>query len=239
MISFLKNCILTSVIFIFGSLAPLFPAFAQSEALKSAFEEASDSVQKDSAEVALQKIVGFLKVQVSNLEESLLELEDLSEIYKEKKKAFLEFLSEAANYLDSLEINGDNVKTVVIDINSWREEVYNPNITEVVNFLLVIQSESFLEIASARFVKIRSDIKKLADLKILEKNKVQPLINESGLLLIGAGELIVKAQNQFLASVEERDSDLEIRNLISGALTKLKEAYKRFLDIGLLVKASI
>ena len=176
---------------VFVSLFAISPRVsAQSEALKSALREVSASVNNESGDKALKKVINFLSLQIDDLTKSLNAIKSISAEQEAIRQDFLDFLNESTEYLDGLVINPDSdIKALAGEINDWRESIYNSHVNKIAEFLMVLQTKSLLKTADARLVKIGSDLARLRDLKILKDDKTQFLFNESNILLAAADNI--------------------------------------------------
>ena len=219
---------------VFVSLFAISPRVsAQSEALKSALKEVSASVNNESGDKALKKVINFLSLQIDDLTKSLNAIKGISAEQEAIRQDFLDFLNESAKYLDGLVVgSGSDIKALANEINNWRENAYNQRVNKITEFLMVLQTKSLLKTADTRLVKIGSDLARLRDLKILKDDKAQFLFNESNILLVAAGDLTNQAELQLSTTtiiMDERKPG--VRDLVFKALTKIQQAYKRFIEI--------
>ncbi|KKU95165.1 MAG: hypothetical protein UY24_C0003G0023 [Parcubacteria group bacterium GW2011_GWA1_48_11b] len=219
---------------VFVSLFAISPRVsAQSEALKSALREVSASVNNESGDKALKKVINFLSLQIDDLTKSLNAIKGISVEQEAIRQDFLDFLNESAKYLDGLVVgSGSDIKALANEINNWRENAYNQRVNKITEFLMVLQTKSLLKTADTRLVKIGSDLARLRDLKILKDDKAQFLFNESNILLVAAGDLTNQAELQLSTTtiiMDERKPG--VRDLVFKALTKIQQAYKRFIEI--------
>ncbi|KKU84841.1 MAG: hypothetical protein UY12_C0019G0006 [Parcubacteria group bacterium GW2011_GWA2_47_8b] len=219
---------------VFVSLFAISPRVsAQSEALKSALREVSASVNNESGDKALKKVINFLSLQIDDLTKSLNAIKSISAEQEAIRQDFLDFLNESAKYLDGLVVgSGSDIKALANEINNWRENAYNQRVNKITEFLMVLQTKSLLKTADTRLVKIGSDLARLRDLKILKDDKAQFLFNESNILLVAAGDLTNQAELQLSTTtiiMDERKPG--VRDLVFKALTKIQQAYKRFIEI--------
>ena len=221
-------------VLVFVSLFAISPRVsAQSEALKSALKEVSASVNNESGDKALKKVINFLSLQIDDLTKSLNAIKSISAEQEAIRQDFLDFLNESAKYLDGLVVgSGSDIKALANEINNWRENAYNQRVNKITEFLMVLQTKSLLKTADTRLVKIGSDLARLRDLKILKDDKAQFLFNESNILLVAAGDLTNQAELQLSTTtiiMDERKPG--VRDLVFKALTKIQQAYKRFIEI--------
>lgn len=213
-------------------------ASAQSEAVKTALETLDNQEIELSPRDQLRGVLGVLMAQIDDLKAGLLSIKGLNEAQLEKRGEHLDFLKDAAGFILALQIDAESadVKFIAEELQEWREEVFNPGVKNIVDFSLVFQVQSVLRIAEARYTKIHSDVGRLEDLKILKDRRARSLLNESRLLLTSAADLRNQAGELLLVGEEE---DGQIRQLLNGAITRVRLAYKKFLEISQLVKESL
>lgn len=214
-------------------------ASAQSDAVKSALNELE---APDHELTPLEQFLGVLDVleaQVTDLEQGLNALKGLDSDALDQRAEYLSFLSEVGSYLIALRLDAEvesvDIKFLAEDLKLWKEEVFDPEVQEILNFSLVFQARSVLKTAESRYLKIRSDVEKLMDLKILSDNKAELLLTEALLALTAADTALDKAEQL----LEDGAGDSQIRKAVSLAIAKIKIAYKKFLDISYLVKTSL
>ena len=174
-----------------------------------------------------------MSLQIDDLTKSLNAIKSISAEQEAIRQDFLDFLNESAKYLDGLVVgSGSDIKALANEINNWRENAYNQRVNKITEFLMVLQTKSLLKTADTRLVKIGSDLARLRDLKILKDDKAQFLFNESNILLVAAGDLTNQAELQLSTTtiiMDERKPG--VRDLVFKALTKIQQAYKRFIEI--------
>ncbi len=219
-----------------GVISPVFAAeiiptaSAQSEAAKATLGDLEDGANKLSAREKLKGILEVFMAQINDLQKSLSGLKVLDEDQSAQRDEYLNFLDDAAKYITALQIDAEtaDVKFIAGQLQGWRESFFNIEAPRIVDFLLTFQVKSVLKVAETRYLKIRSDVGRLMDLKILKDNKSQVLLAEARLLLTAAADLRDQAESLLTA---EGDHDKEIRGLLNDSITKIKLAYKRFIEI--------
>ena len=171
-----------------------------------------------------------LQTNSVDLRKNLNGLKDLDSIDESRRLEFLNFLESADQYYEFLAAGkNQDLKEIVLELKNWREKVYNARAKEMVDFLLIRQTKVILRVANARFLKVYNDVDRLVDLKIIQKDTVQVLLNEASVLLAAANDM-----TKHLADGEE-----DVRELISASLAKIKLAYKKFLEISALVQEEL
>lgn len=198
---------------------------------------AGAQTKQSSPAEALGKVVSVLISQANDLKKSLLSLRDLSDEEGELRFRYLQFLEGLSDYYQSLKIadDGTNVRDLALGIKEKREES-SSQLKAIGDFILVFQAKGVLNTAQNRLVKINTDLERLEDLKIIEKGKPEFLLNQALLSLTGAGEAIGKAEELLAITTEARS---EIRNLVGVGISKIKTAYKKFLEISSLLKEAL
>ena len=171
-----------------------------------------------------------LQTNSVDLRKNLNGLKDLDSIDESRRLEFLNFLESADQYYEFLAAGkNQDLKEIVLELKNWREKDYNARAKEMVDFLLIRQTKVILRVANARFLKVYNDVDRLVDLKIIQKDTVQVLLNEASVLLAAANDM-----TKHLADGEE-----DVRELISASLAKIKLAYKKFLEISALVQEEL
>lgn len=227
-----------------GAASPVFAieiiptASAQSEAVNSALETLDDQEVRQSPREQLRGVLGVLMAQVDDLKTSLSAIRGLNEDQLEKRGEYLDFLKDAEGFILALQIDAESadVKFIAEELQDWRERHFNPGVKNIVDFSLVFQVQSVLKIAEARYAKIHSDVGRLEDLNILQDSRGRSLLSESRLLLTGAANLRDQAEELLTDGEEEAG---EIRQLLSGSITKIRLVYKKFLEISQLVREAL
>ncbi len=219
--------------------AELIPtASAQSAAVQSAVDQLSDKASTLSARDKLKGVLEVLMTQIGDLQKSLASLKGLDDGQEGQRNQYLNFLNDASQFITALQIDAEtaDVKFLAGQLQDWREETFNPEVSRIVDFSLAFQVRSVLTIAEVRYLKIRSDVNRLMDLKILKDNKAQNLLADVQLLLTAAADLRSQAESLMTA---DGGHDNEIRQLLGASIAKIKLAYKKFLEISQLVKEAL
>ena len=191
-------------------------AGAQSEAPKS---------------VSLEQVIERLINQATDLKKSLVNLKNLSDEDGVLRQEYIQFLDEALDYYQSFEVTPDglNVRTLAAQLKNKRGGEFGDQLKKIADFLLLHQIRSILVTAENRFLRIRNDLERLIDLKVLKRDKAEFLLNDAHLLLVAANDLVEQA------GLEDADT----RGLLSDAISKIKLAYKKFLEIANLLKEAL
>lgn len=185
--------------------------------------------------ISLGKIIDSLIGQATDFRTNLEGLKGLSKKQEVLRQEYLKFLDETLDYYQSLEVNpdGSNVKILATELKDKREGELGAEIKQISDFLLIFQVKAVLKTAENRFSRIRTDLERLIDLKILNQDKAGFLLNDAHLLLVSADELIGQAESNF------GTADADTRGLLSEAIGEIKLAYKKFLEISNLLKEAL
>jgi len=261
-----------------GLFLPLARVYAESD-LKSALKEVAGKVEeiselknneslsaeeKEKKELqvrkeTLEKIFDLTLLEDQDLKDRLTAPQNLSDNQKKIQKALLGQLAENENAYKEMRGRLETIETIkevkqsAADFKNWRNTVYNPKVEKILSFTLAFQQKNTLETANNRLVKIKSDLKKLEDAKIIKKEDTSALLKKAGANLNSAGALNKEAENlaadilmkeffpnkpkAVLADPEEAQLNLsEVKELIEDSLNQIKTAYRIFIEIGKLVR---
>ncbi|GEM_PF-3796246 len=196
--------------------------------------------------ITLEDVIERLVNQAADLKKGLQGLKNISKEQELLRQEYLGFLEETLNYYQSLEVNpdGSNIRFLAAELKEKRAGELGAEIKRISDFLLIFQTKSILKIAESRFLRIKNDLERLIDLKILKPEKAGFLLNEAHLLLVSANDLIEQAESAAQALGEPRSdgSGREFENprsLLSEAIGEIKLAYKKFLEISNLLKEAL
>lgn len=181
--------------------------------------------------VSLEQVIERLIDQASDLKKGLIGLKSLSDEDEILRHEYVQFLDEALEYYQSLEVTPDglNVRFLAAQLKNKRAGEFGDQLKKIADFLLLHQAQSVLATAESRFLRIRNDLERLIDLKVLKRDKAEFLLNDAHLLLVSADGLIEEAGLE----------DADMRGLLSEAVAKIKLAYKKFLEIANLLKEAL
>lgn len=224
---------------------PLFQIQAQpSDNTKSVLREVVeikesrvDSIK--SRKTAILKIIELSVSEVNDLIKQLSSLKRLDVEYLKIRNQMLALLESYLKYLDALSTKLEKAETLeeiaslANEFKAWRENHYNVGLKKIINFVLVFQEKATLKTANARFDKIASDLNKLRSSKIIKTEQLLVLLNEAADHLKEAQLLNDQAQLLF---VSQDSNQIEIGDLIEGAFTGIKAAYKSFFEMSALLK---
>lgn len=180
---------------------------------------------------SLEQVIERLTSQAIDLKKSLIGLKNLSDEDEDLRYAYIQFLDEALEYYQSFEVTPDglNVRFLAAQLKNKRGGEFGDQLKEIADFLLLHQVQSILITAENRFLRIRNDLERLIDLKVLKRDKAEFLLNDAHLLLVSANDLVEQS------SLEGADA----RDLLSDAVSKIKLAYKKFLEISSLLREAL
>lgn len=220
---------------------------------------------------ALEKIFDLTLLEDNDLKNKLLALKELDEKQKNIQQALLDFLAENGsaykelkNRLEKIETSED-AKQLAIDFKNWRHNVYNPKVEKILSFALVFQQQKILGIAKDRFKKIKSDLLRLEDARVIKKEDTAGLIKKASDNLEKAEKLNSQAEilvtkilyeEFFPATPTLNQTDIDnpeaiklyatenpneqtgptVKKFIEDSLREIKTAYRLFLDIGKIVR---
>lgn len=274
-----------SVLIFSGLFLNFQPAFAQTS-LRSLLKEVAERVEeifevknnqslneeekaKRELEVrkeALSKIFDLTLLEDKDLKNRLLALKDLNEKQKRIQAALVGLLSENENAYQEMRqrLEGADslkaVKQLAADFKIWRHNVYNPKVEKILSFTLIFQQKKTLAIANDRLKKIKSDLARLEDAKIIQEEDTASLLKKAVAALQKAGDLNNQAEvlvaailyEEFFPSApdpsqKEIDNPEEIKlgsaksvkNLVEESLKEIRTAYRLFIDIGKVVREKI
>ncbi len=219
----------------------------------------------ETAKETLKKILRLGLVEISALKDRLNELEieklvitdytfDASEVYDSLARLLEYYEAYHNDTLKKVERlkNYDEAKNIAKEIKKWRESIYAPGIQKILSLDLVLRNKAILGIADARFEKILSDLRKLKNSKLLTFAELEALLNAATANLKTAEALDDEATRLILRALKENtlnppDKNLDenevaisshkrISNLVDQSIIKIKDAYKKFIEINTKVK---
>ncbi len=236
-------------------LIPVSVVKAQTDALKSAIQNATDSVNKAKEaedplahQKALQKIINTSIIRTNEFIGRLTLLRGLESGYEELRDAhvatlrsFIDHYNTVLNKLSDLE-DVDSIKALAAELKDWRDATVNPEVERVVEFLLVFQGRALLNTAHNRLGLITEDATYFQDIQDINNARIQTLLNEAAELLKSAERLQLLAEQVLLAQADPEPAQVigspTIRAIVSSSLLKVKAAYKDFLEISVILRAA-
>lgn len=171
-------------------------------------------------------------------DEFKLSLENYSTYYRDQSKK-----------LADLTTIGE-VKNLAQKIKDYRDEIYNPQIQQIVNFILLFYNENVLKIANARLDKISADIQKLEKLGYIKAGAFASEMKFAAQTLNDARAFFEEAKKAVFAPSQSEEETViesgisapmedekaqppvEPNKLMENSLNKVKSAYDTFLKVG-------
>jgi len=140
--------------------------------------DAKDDENLSEADQLAKETEARIKVVTEALNLSLTETDDLQnrlvkiqiendEIADELKVQYLAYLKDAALYFKEVQTKLEkvdspaSVKALAAELKDYRENLYDQNIQNIINFLLVFQIDDLIATTQSRWDKITSDLQKL------------------------------------------------------------------------------
>ena len=215
--------------------------------------EAEFSARKD----LLSTILSCSKEETIDLKEKINILSPRDKEDQELKNRFTTSLDNFIKYYEEKEKlfsdkkdNENDIQDLAKDILSWRKDVYNLEITHVVDFVFIYKQREVNEIAGKRLQKINTSLKTILS---VQNNQIKALLNKSSIKINNAKKLTEKAHevlaNQLIEEQkietatstistnppEEKVKEKIPRDLVKSALDEIKSAYEDFFEISRLV----
>ena len=142
----------------------------------------------------------------------------------------------------------DETKSLAQEIKDYRDNIYNPQIQKIVNFVLLFYNDDVLKIANTRLDKISADIKKLEKLGYIKAGIFASELKLAAETLSAARALLEEAKSAVLTTpkpeeetaletratpTEEKEAQppIEPNKLVEDSLNKVKSTYDIFLQI--------
>jgi len=210
------------------------------KALDISLEEAKDLKSK------LSEIKEDDEKKVEWIKNSITKLDEIIAYYESQRKIV------EKNEFTSIE----DIKTLANEIKTWREEKSKETIELIHEFFLLKEQKSAIDIAEARYAKIKTDIEKLERFKMKVGDAKKLLEKSNGKIKEGmnawntaydafwkkvippekkAGEdikILKTIETRTLASTEsEKELVISTKDLVKESLGKIKETYQIFLEI--------
>ncbi|MEK7554604.1 MAG: hypothetical protein AAB518_01295 [Patescibacteria group bacterium] len=199
---------------------------------------------------ALTNIIELSTLETENIREKLedievtLAFEDFRIELVQATNGYVKYFDAAQNLLKGTE-SLDGIQTIAGQLKDWRILTYDPGIAKAVDLVLVFQNREALDIADQRFEKLSIELRRRA---VRIRQSWQPLLlrasgdldeahrlNEAAIELLN--EYLPKdeaaaTEENTLAEVEsEVVSDHTVRKFVEGSITKVKEAYGKFISL--------
>lgn len=217
---------------------PFLEVLAQSEAIKSAREEAITTIEKIGEALpqntekeillkkeALEKVLNLSIVETADLLKKISELRNLEPevvVLRDRLIITLDLFYQNIILTKDLLSQSNTLETVQSlagSFRKWRESEYDPVVREVIEFLLAIKNNEVLKIADQRYAKISEDIEKFSgETAALELHRA--LLNHAALMLGDARQTnnqavsaIIKHSTEKYASENQEDKRKKIMNV--------------------------
>ncbi|MFA5052691.1 MAG: hypothetical protein WC565_01380 [Parcubacteria group bacterium] len=276
----IKKPVIISLLAVFPVLA--FPCVSHASELSSATENLSSSTTelieaKDSAAANVlspeEELASRKKVVADALSLSLKEVEaartklNSANIEEESdlatiRSSILEWLDleekyfkEAEDELTSDDLNLEEVKSLAKDVKAHRDESYNDNLTDALNFIFVLETSKLTDTANERWVRINDDLQKIEKAGLIKKDLFVSEMAEARKMIDGARALVErsftiireiylpapKEEAEMSAPIEDESVIAEekipsVKDLCSAAIVNLKSGYAEFIKISTAVK---
>jgi len=148
--------------------------------------------------------------EISNLKTNLSNFKDLNESEIKIKDSFINKLDEFSKYFENQkevlsEIKDDStkVKNLAQQILTWRSKTYNPDTSEIVDFIFLFKQKESIATADARLSKIKTSLNKIFS---LNNSKINSLLKKATDDIIKSKELREEAYNLFLTNLEVKSA---------------------------------
>ncbi len=256
-------------IIIFATLIVIQPALAADAVKTTETKPVEDSVNElltvrdDTSLSDAEKLVKELELRKKILSEVLsLSLDEVSKLtakinslpefaedsreralqdeYKAALESYAAYYTEQSKKLGEL-TTIDEVKSLAQEIKDYRDNTYNPQVQQIVNFVLIFYNENVLKLATTRLDKITADIEKLEKLGYIKPDTFVNELKQAAEILNSARALLEEAKSAVLAPPEEPTLEagatedtpppVEPNKLIESSLNKIKDTYDIFLQV--------
>jgi hypothetical protein len=227
-------------------------------------EEKKFAAAKDT----LRKILGLSIAEVKRLQDKLDELEieklvasdytfDAAEVHEMLSRMldyYLAYYDDMGKRLDLISAY-EEARNFARDLKTWREKTYLPGVERLLALDLVLRNKNLIGIADARFEKILNDLRKLKNSKLITFESLDEFLMSATGNLKSAAALDEEATNLLIRMLKSStlnpapgndfgNSELaslyrRINNLVDQSLTRIKNAYRQFLEINTLVKKMV
>lgn len=166
----------------------------------------------------------------------------LQEEFKTALEGYTAYYTKQSKKLSEL-LTIDEVKSLAQEIKDYRDNTYNPQVQQIVNFVLIFYNEDILKLATTRLDKITADIKKLEKLGYIKSGAFASELKLAAETLNASRALLEEAKGVVLAppaseepaletaEVAEEQTPVEPNKLIEDSLNKVKSAYDIFLQV--------
>jgi hypothetical protein len=202
-------------------------------------EEEKLRLETEASRTALLDVFKFSALETQALIDKVKDAKDLTVEYIELQGGLLEdlneFLGAYADFQDRLAAaeNLEAIKELAAEFKNWRENVYGPVVQAALDFISVFQSRNLLKMAEGRFEKISQDLRRWKFSRIIKTDLLEPLLSQAGVSLKEARALYNQAAALLLENKEDKPP---VKSFLDETLLKIRDAYKRFLEMSDLVK---
>jgi len=164
---------------------------------------------------------------------------------KEIISSFKNYLDEAAAYFNEAETRAgdiadlDAIKDLAAKLKNYRDNVYNPELQKIVDFLLWRQVNGLVVSAETRWQKIEAEIKKFEKYELIDPAsfseamvEARAYIEEAREITDAVGDSIANPETQPESDQASVSTDAPTnRELLQTALEKLRSSYEIFVQI--------
>ena len=243
---------------------------ASTNQLIEAKDGAGENALSEEEDIAYRKKVvsdalalSFKEIESARAKLGSIKLDEESDLGK-IKKAILDWLDtqekyfrEAEGKLSSEGLDLEGVKNLAKDIKAHRDESYNEDLGNALNFILSLETSKLADTASDRWDKIASDLQKIEKAGLIKKDLFAAEMAEAKKMIDGARALVGRsfaiAKDIYLPAPEEEGAAEEAqavsdtasvaaeeipsaRDLCEAAIVNLKSGYGEFVKISASVK---
>lgn len=243
---------------------------ASTNQLIEAKDGAGENALSEEEDIAYRKKVvsdalalSFKEIESARAKLGSIKLDEESDLGK-IKKAILDWLDtqekyfrEAEGKLSSEGLDLEGVKNLAKDIKAHRDESYNEDLGNALNFILSLETSKLADTASDRWDKIASDLQKIEKAGLIKKDLFAAEMAEAKKMIDGARALVGRsfaiAKDIYLPAPEEESAAEEAqavsdtasvaaeeipsaRDLCEAAIVNLKSGYGEFVKISASVK---
>lgn len=192
-------------------------------------EESFETLDLETRIKILKNVSEIAESEIDSLKNKLDKIEAENNWKKIKESAvknldqFKNYYVDFKNKLDPKKISSEDVKILAKELKDWREKNYSPELKEIINMILVFETENLLKISKIRLDKISGDIKKMDRQNIIKTDSLKNYFGQAEKRYKNSVKLWEDSKNLFLKSKIESISPKKEDNLE-------KEAVKKDLD---------
>jgi len=235
---------------------------ASTNQLIEAKDSAAAGVLSEEEDIAYRKEVvsdalslSFKEIESAREKLNSYEFEEESDFGK-IKKSVLEWLDEqeewfrdAESKISAEKLSLEEVKDIAKEIKARRDESYNAELANALNFILAIETQKLTNTAGDRWNKISSDLGKIEKAGLIKEGLFSAKMAEAKKMIDGARALVERSlsvtRGIYLPAEEESVSDEaavaaeeipSARDLCEAAIVNLKSGYGEFVGISASIK---